>query len=236
MPCRGSIRKRRRLFHKRLFRAFAPSVCVSCAARSVRFGTCLRRPARQSIGRDETFPSADRPASSATTLAATVPPLALVRPPRRKKSGIPLVFSAIISSAKQKQKESRRGRAEDKVHHGEAEEGASGKSAADAAGAVTLRFCGCGGGTGACRSDEWAAQELGRCPATRSVPLAARVTPRGMAECGGLTVTNRVAVQRAYGLGGTRGASGEEKASEKKSPPVSERSENIFYPTFSRTS
>ena len=37
-----------------------------------------------------------------------------------------------------------------------------------------------------------------------------------MAECGWLTVTNRVAVQRAYGLGGTRGASGEEKASEEK--------------------
>ena len=42
--------------------------------------------------------------------------------------------------------------------------------------------------------------------------------PRGMAECGQLTVKNRVAVQRAYGLGGTRDASGAGKASEKKVP------------------
>ena len=85
---------------------------------------------------------------------------------------------------------------------------------------------------GCARRDEWAAQELARCPVTRWIPLAARVTPRGMAECGGLTVTNRVAVQRAYGLGGTRGASGAEKASEKKSPPVLERSENFFTQRF----
>ena len=83
--------------------------------------------------------------------------------------------------------------------------------------------------TGCARRDAGAAQELARCPVTRSVPLAARVTRRGMAECGGLTVTNRVAVQRAYGLGGTRGASGEEKASEKSLRPFW-RGLKIFLP------
>ena len=62
---------------------------------------------RMDIG--EPFPSAGRPASSATAPAATVPPLAPVRPPLRKKSGASLGFSAIISSAKQKQKEGRSG-------------------------------------------------------------------------------------------------------------------------------
>ena len=81
---------------------------------------------------------------------------------------------------------------------------------------------------GCARGDEGAAQELARCPATRSVSLAARVTPRGMAECGRLTVQDRVAVQRAYGLGGTRGASGGERRPRKSLRPF-RRGLKIFF-------